>query len=69
MKITSMCTICTMFEGMKLSWVGPMLLTVTGIVALLSMFAWPLLIVWPVLLLVAIGLAAGHGACTECRIS
>ena len=33
MKITSMCTLCSVFEGLKLAWVGPMLLTVTGILA------------------------------------
>ena len=69
MKITSMCTVCSVFEGMKLAWVGPMLLTVTGILAVLSMFAWPLLIIWPIMLIIGIALAAGHGACTECHIS
>ena len=64
MKITSMCTLCSVFEGLKLAWVGPMLLTVTGILAVLSMFAWPLLIIWPVMLVIGIALAAGPGACS-----
>lgn len=65
----SMCSICTIFEQLQLPSVGNLLLLLGGVLAVFSLVFWPLLIVWPALFLLGFGLAAGYGACAECRVS
>lgn len=69
MRKDSVCTICSVFEKMQLPSIGNLLLMVGSVLAVFSLFAWPLLFVWPLLFLLGFALAAGHGACTECRVS
>lgn len=67
--LTSACSLCSIFERLKMPWVGPLLLMVSGFIAILSLFVWPLLLVWPVMVLIGLGIMAGYGACNECNIS
>lgn len=69
MKFASMCSVCSVFEWLQLKWVGPMMLLGSSILAVLSLFVWPLLFIWPVSFVAGLGLTAGYGACTECHIS
>lgn len=69
MQRLSTCSICSVFERLQLPWLGYLSLIIGGLAAVFSMVAWPLMFIWPVLFLIGFGLAAGHGACTECRLS
>ncbi len=66
---SSTCSICNVFERLQLPLLGSISLILGSVSAILSLFAWPLLFVWPLLFIIGFGLAIGHGACMECRIS
>lgn len=68
MSYLSSCSICNMFERLQLPLLGNIALILGSVLAIFSLVAWPLMFVWPVLFLTGLGLAAGYGACTECRI-
>jgi len=65
----STCSICSAFEWLQLPWLGNLFLVIGCVLAVFSLFFWPLLIVWPMLLALGFVLAAGYGACAECHIS
>lgn len=69
MQYLSSCSVCSVFEWLQLPWLGNLLLGLGGVLAVFSLFFWPLMIVWPVLLFFGFGLVIGHGACAECHIS
>lgn len=68
MKSTS-CTICNVMETLKISWLGKMFLPVGALLAAFSMVAWPLMFVWPVLVLMGAMFAIERGACNSCEVS